>query len=256
MRLCRESVELSSFTRLDRRLQFLPLGLLWGLVASLVHPSGGNAGSTGWAMMGAMPGAFVIATIVGSAMLKLELTTGRWTVSWVATGIASCVGGVVIFFLVALLAGHLRAPISALPFSVVAPLTFIYLVLSATFGFAIVSLANVIRLRRKLTPIRWAANCLFRGFAFCVGCILIPLLVTLGWEYWQGESTSWPDFRERVGFTLGVWMVVSPVLWVPMAVISAGVGVLLAPLSVLGRRIILHRTRLGEPAAGASQSQT
>ncbi len=206
-------------------------------------------------MMGAMPGAFVIATLVGSAMLRLELTTERWIVSWVATGIVSCVGGVVIFFLVVLLAMPLRPPFSALPFSVVAPLTFIYLILSATFGFAIVSLANVVRLRRKLTPNRWAANCLFRGFAFCVGCFVIALLVTLGWEYWHGESTSWPDFGWRVAITLGVWSVVSPALWVPMAFMSAGVGVLLAPLSLLGRRLILRHTRVAEPAGGASQAK-
>lgn len=231
------------------------MGFLWGLVASLVHPSGGNAGSTGWAMMGAMPGAFVIATLVGSATLNLKLTTGRWIISWVATGIVSCVGGIIIFFFVALLAGHLRSPISALPFAVVAPLTFIYLTLSAIFGVAFVSLVNIIKLRRKLTRVRWATNCLLRGFAFCVGCILIAVMVTIGWEYWQGESASWPDFRERVGFTLGVWIVVSPALWVPMAAISAGVGILLAPLSVLARRLILRRTRVAEPVSQASQIQ-
>ena len=248
---------LSSFKRLGLRLQFVPLGLLWGVVLAyymfFVH-SPDRPAAVDWETMGPISGVCVIATLVGSAILRRELTAIRWMVNWVITGVASVVGGLAIFFLVGLLAVFPAKPGTTSSFFVVALLILLYLILSAAFGIAIVTLATSTTLTRKLTPIRWVANCLGRGVAFCLGCLTIPLLLISLWGFWRGGSTSWSDVGENIAFAMAFWLMFFPYAWVPLAIWSAMVALVLAPLSLLGRWLILRRRSVVEPAGGASQS--
>ncbi len=117
-----------SFTQLDRRLRFVPLGLLWGVVAvafhtqSVLSPRDGYDQGSWLVPIGTVACTCLIATLLGSAMLKRELSSIRWVVNWVMTGIASCVGGVVIFYLTFLLLAAWQWPYpsswSDLPLSV------------------------------------------------------------------------------------------------------------------------------------------
>ncbi len=103
------------FARLDRRLQFLPLGLFWAGVAGGFHtyhllyvidylPADGEPRDI-WApillMLLMMAGTCPIAILMGSAMLRRESPWGEWVVNWVITGVVSCAGGVTFFWLAA-----------------------------------------------------------------------------------------------------------------------------------------------------------
>ena len=182
-----------SFTGLNLRLQCLPLGLLWGMVASAFHiyflfevnpPY--NVAIVRWPlillMSMTMVGTCPIATLLGSVLLKRELSSIRWIVHWVMTGVVSCIGGVAIFYLVLAL-----------------------------------------------------------------------------WVVAQGSYPA--DPVERVGyagFTILVgmigWFGLSLVFGIAIAIGSTVVALVSAPLSLLGRRLILRRTRVAEPAGGASQT--
>ncbi len=98
-----------SFAHLDRRLRFLPLGLIWGVVAvafhtqSILSPRDGCDQCSWLVPIGTVACTCLIATPLSSAMLKLEISSIRWVINWVATGIASCIGGVVVFYLTVVL---------------------------------------------------------------------------------------------------------------------------------------------------------
>ncbi len=100
------------------RLRFLPLGLLWGLVAGSIstylYISSRNGlhrfdvdVSPDWSrvepifvpIIGAVAGSLLIAILSGSALLNRKSSI-RWLVDWVVTGAASCAGGAAVFGLI------------------------------------------------------------------------------------------------------------------------------------------------------------
>ena len=93
-----------SITQVDNRLKFLPLGLLWGFVAGGFHTYhvlslGSSDDQVNWLVpIGTIACCSLIALPLGSAMLKRELSTIRWVVNWMITGMASSAGGVAIFY--------------------------------------------------------------------------------------------------------------------------------------------------------------
>ena len=133
-----------SFTQLDRRLQFLPLGLLWGVVAGGFHTYHiANMGSAddqvNWLVpIGTIACTCPITALLGSAILKRELSSIRWVVNWMITGVASCAGGVAIFHMTGFFLVGLILPFnSTLP----SPTYFVTSVLVAMLiglGFALI----------------------------------------------------------------------------------------------------------------------
>ena len=95
-----------SFTRLNRRLKFIPLGLLWGVVTGWFHTHSilspwDSYDEVNWLVPGGtMACTCLIATFLGSTVLSRELSSIHWIGNWVVTGITSCVGGVAIFYIV------------------------------------------------------------------------------------------------------------------------------------------------------------
>lgn len=185
-----------SFTRLDRRLRFIPLGLFWGLVAGgfntfhglmadderSVYYHGVELDELIIPMILVMVGTCPTATLLGSALLKPRLSASSWIVNWVTTGVASSLGGVAIFWLAAAFLGVWTGPPPA-------------------------ALSNPL---------------------YIIGSLMIETLAIL------------------IGFLIfGILIVIE----------SAVVALLLAPLSLLGRWLILRQARVGEPAGGASQTQ-
>lgn len=175
-----------SFARLPRRLQFLPLGLFWGLVAGGLHSYQllwlGEShpryhGIDLWAfVVPLIIGAAVIcpiSTLLCSARLKRELTSTHWTLNWVITASASGAAGIAIFWPIIFIWGFLWM---ALP--------------TGTLGYA----------------------------------LLAMLFLSTG-----------------LGILIGIELAV--------------VALVLAPLSLLARRLILRRRPVAEPAGGASQPQ-
>ena len=100
------------------RLRFLPLGLLWGLVAGSIstylYISSRNGlhrfdvdVSPDWSrvepifvpIIGAVAGSLLIASLLGSALLN-QKSSIRWLVDWVITAAASCAGGGAVFGLI------------------------------------------------------------------------------------------------------------------------------------------------------------
>lgn len=177
-----------SLTRLDRRLRFLPLGLLWGVVAAWFHthhylsPWDGYDQVSWLVPVGTIACACLIGTPVASAMLRQDLSSIRWVVNWVITGVASCVGGIAIFY----------------------PALTLWLSLFQPTHFALSS------------PMSFVANVLF--------ATAIALVFSL---------------------VIGIWI----------AIESAAVALVLAPVSLLARRLILRRSHLAEPAGGGTQAQ-
>ena len=168
-----------SLNNLVRRLSFLPLGLLWGAVAGWFHIHSMLSPWDGYDEVnlllvpgGTMACTCLIATFLGSTMLNRELSSIHWIGNWVVTGITSCVGGVVIFYVVL---------VSSLP----------------TQGSYPPSVAD---------------------FVFVLALLSIGPLIEV-------------------------------------ATGSAVTALLSAPLSLLARWLVLRRTRVAEPAGGASQSQ-
>ena len=176
------------FTQLDRKLQFLPLGLLWGVVAAWFHthhflsPWDGYDQVSWLIPIGTIACTCLIATPLCSVMLNRELSSIRWVVNWMITGVASCVGGVATFYLILILWLSLLRPTQ----------------------FALSS------------PISFAENLLF------------GMLVALGFSLVIGKL---------------------------IAMESAVVALLLAPLSLLARRLIHRRRSVVESAGDSSQSQ-
>ena len=175
-----------SFTRLNRRLRFFPLGLLWGLVAGwfhayqalmLVEPSPYFRGIELEKFVSLLIVVMVvvcpIAALLGSALLKRELAARRWIVNWVITALASSAVGVAILWLILL---------------------------------------------------AW----LFLSTPAAVEELVLALLALL-------------LFPTGFGILIGIE--------------TAVVALLLAPLSLLARRLILRRISTAEPAGGASQTQ-
>ena len=178
-----------SLTRLDGRLQFLPLGLLWGVVAAWFHthhylsPWDGYDQVIWRIPIGTIACTCLIGTPMASAMLRRELSSIRWVVNWVITGVASCVGGIAIFYLALFFWVSLLLPT---PFALSSPISFAESVLFGTL--------------------------IGLGFSLVIGTLI--------------------------------------------AIESAVVALLLAPLSLLVRRLILRRRSAVESAGDASQSQT
>ena len=91
--------------RLVRGPIFLPLGVLWGLVAAWFHthaylsPWDGYDDVNWLVPIGTMVFTCPIATLLGVAMLKRELSSVHWVANWVITGVASCVGTIGIIYL-------------------------------------------------------------------------------------------------------------------------------------------------------------
>ncbi len=175
-----------SFARLPRRLQFLPLGLFWGLVAGglnfyqsrwLSESNPRDHGIDLWAfVVFSIIGAAVtcpISTLLCSARLKRELTSTRWTLNWVITASASGAAGIAIFWLIFFVWAILWMPPPA-----------------GTLGLA----------------------------------LLAMLFLPIG-----------------LGILIGIELAV--------------VALVLAPLSLLARRLILRRRPISEPAGGTSQTQ-
>ncbi len=184
-------------TRLDRRLLFLPLGLLWGLVAGCfqayqlilvvddrnIYYRGVEFNEIILPMIMVMVGACPIATLLGSAKMKPELSSIRWTLNWVITAFASSAGGVAIFWMMLIVwriswTAAQQAPIWSNSISIVESLALVLL----TF---------------LLFP---------TGFGILIG------------------------------------------------IECAAVALVLAPVSLLGRRLILRRVSAAEPTSGASQA--
>ena len=179
------------FARLRCRLQFLPLGLLWGVIASGFHtyhllfvldyPLADHELKDSWPLIRLvlmmMAGTCPIATLLGYALLKRELSPIRWIVNWVITGVASVMGGVAIFWL----------------------------------GFAL-------------------------------------------WMSTQELPPAWSNPIYAVGiFLILLWLGASLYFGVVIAIESAVVAILSAPVSLLVRWLILRRTRVTESAGNTSQ---
>lgn len=105
-----------SLNLLVRRLRFLPLGLLWGLVASSLEIyfltsrrvgflssvpdliSAWQAAEMGLVpIIGALAGSCVTSIVSAPALLIRNITSLRWIGNWVIFGAASCAGGGSIF---------------------------------------------------------------------------------------------------------------------------------------------------------------
>ena len=99
------------FTRLARRLRFLPLGMFWGVVTAILNVDNfsriivaGDIEPVNWLVdlrsifVIVCPAIFacLIAALLGSAILRREFSPILWSVNWVVIGVASCVGGVAI----------------------------------------------------------------------------------------------------------------------------------------------------------------
>ncbi len=99
------------FTRLARRLQFLPLGMFWGVVTAMldvdnfnrtyivgdIEPVNSLVDSRSiFIIVGPAIFACLIATLLGSAILRRESSPILWSVNWVIIGVSSCVAGVAI----------------------------------------------------------------------------------------------------------------------------------------------------------------
>ena len=108
--------ELRSFTRLYRALRFIPLGLLWGLVAGAFHTlhmiavdernfyfHGVEFNDVFLVMMLSVIATGPIATVLGNTLLKPGLSATTWIGNWVITAVASGVGGVALLCLVIVL---------------------------------------------------------------------------------------------------------------------------------------------------------
>ena len=188
-----------SFPRLDRKLKYIPLGLLWGTVAGglqayryLYTPNGllnldYEVSSEWWRVelffvpiVGAMAGAFLIAVLLGGTLFADGKSSKRWVAAWVFTGALSCAGGAVVSQLVLLL-GILDEFFQRMPAWYEVPIAFVALVLIG------------------------GANSLETG--------------------------------------------------VQIGMVSAVVALVLAPFSLLARRLILQRRSLAEPTGGTSQTQ-
>ena len=139
--------------------------------------------SIGWVPIGTIACCCLIALPLGGAMLKRELSSIRWVVNWMITGVASSAGGVAIFY----------------------PIFF--------FGDALL----------RPTPL----------------------------------ALSDPIFfvADLLGGTLIIGLAFSLVVGTVIGIESAAVALLLAPLSLLGRRLILRRRSVVESAGDSSQSQ-
>ncbi len=93
-----------SFAQLARRLRFLPLGLLWGVVAGgfdsyhILSVASADDQVSWLVPIGIIACTCLIATPLGSAMLKRDLSSIRWVVNWMITGVASCGGAIAIFY--------------------------------------------------------------------------------------------------------------------------------------------------------------
>ena len=187
-----------SFAKLRRRLRFLPLGLLWGVVGGgfhtyvFVHITDGPPPQFGPTVIGIlilvtiimMLGTCPIATLFGSALLKRDLAARRWIVNWVITAFASSAVGVVIFWLMLLVLGTLWAAAQHVP--------------------------------------------LFSNSTSTVERLVLVLLTFLLFPTGLGIL---------IGFATGL------------------VALMLAPLALLGRRLILRRASVAEPVIGASRTQ-
>ena len=190
-----------SLNELVRRLRFLPLGLLWGLVASSLLICDLASRSVGFLIIipdlnavwrtvelvlvpiiGSLVGSCLTAGVLGTAMLSRDVPSTRWVVNWVKLSSASCAGGASIFillFLLRALDGHLQwMQVSSWDDWLLYSLTYVVIAVMGSLGFGVV-----------------------------------------------------------IGF------------------VSAVVALVLAPLSLLGRRLILRHTSAAEPAGGASQAQ-
>ncbi len=192
---------LSFLARLDPRLRFLPIGLFWGALAgvlnlynfALVYDE-----EPGWVdlstilpglfrlvdspfflvILGPIPVGCLTATLMGSAMLKLGLSSLEWIVRWVVIGAASCVVGV---------------GASSLAYSL--------------------------------------------------------------WAFFETQMYSRLDPAEYIGSVLFVWMFLSLLPSMLIAVESTLAALLLGPLSLIARRLILRRRPIAESTSGASQTQ-
>ena len=187
------------------RLRFLPLGLLWGLVAGSlttyqyisfrngllrfdvdVSPDWSREELIFVPIIGAVAGSFLIAILLGSALLNRKSSSIRWLVDWVITGAASCAGGAAVFVLT--------------------------------------------------LQVRW----------------------TVGLLEWLQTTRSYESPFILFGVALISVLsggVVALVVAVLMGIGSAMVALLLAPLALLGRRLILRRTRVAETVGDGTQAQ-
>ncbi len=187
------------------RLRFVPLGLLWGLVAGSISTYLYISFRNGpfrfdvdvildWSrvepifvpIIGAVAGSFLIATLLGSALLTRKSSSFRWLVDWVITGAGSCAGGAAVFVLIL----HVRWTVGLVEWL---QTEYSYESPFILFGAGLVSILP--------------------GVMFALACA------------------------------------------VPMGIVSAMVALPLAPIALLGRRLILRRASTAEPAGDASQDQ-
>ncbi len=182
------------------RLRFLPLGLLWGLVAGglttfryisfrkglfrfdvEVSPDWSRVELIFVPIIGAVAGSFLIAILLGSALLNRKSSSIRWLVDWVITGAASCAGGAAVFVL-------------------------------------------ILQVRWTVELLEWMQARMWYEPGFFVGAV--------------------------VGTALGRGLFA-----LACAVLMGMVVLLLAPLALLGRRLILRRTRVAETVGDGTQAQ-
>ena len=154
-----------SVAQLHRRLKFAPLGLLWGVVAGWFHT---HSILSPWdsydevnlllVVGGTITCTCLIATFLCSTMLSRELSSIHWIGNWVVTGITSCVGGVVIFYVVLIssLPTQGSHPPSVADFIFVSALISIGPIMEVATGSAVMALlsAPLSLVARRLIPHR------------------------------------------------------------------------------------------------------
>ncbi len=92
------------FPRLNWTLKFIPLGLFWGLIAGGFHTyhiadMGSVDDQVSWIVpVVTVLGTCLIATPLARVLLTRELSSKRWILNWLITAVASCVGGIAIFY--------------------------------------------------------------------------------------------------------------------------------------------------------------
>ena len=130
--------------KLVRAVRFLPLGVLWGLVAAWFHTHAYLSPWDGYDevdwVIPVVTIAFTcpISTLMGVAMLKRQLPSLHWVANWVITGVASCVGTIGIIYLTLLFWVFVLAPP---PSSLSNP---VHMILGLLLGLALVSMGPLI----------------------------------------------------------------------------------------------------------------
>ncbi len=143
-------------------------------------------------------------------------------------------------------------------------LIFVPIIGAVAGSLLIATLLGSALLNRKSSSIRWLVDWVMTGAASCAGGAAVFVLILtvrriLGLLEWMQTMKSYESPAFLFGAVIGAFIaggVVALVYAVLIAIESAVVALVLAPLSLLVRRLILRRTRVAETVGGASRSQT